>query len=449
MTTRRAFLQKTSLFLASLCFACSKKRSKRTQRKKMTEEKAQVFRAINGSPSQNMDKVLSMLGGVESLFGSDDIVVIKPNLQWFNQGAPNISAMNTLVSRIMERKGGFKGEIVLAENAHLGSEPWKTAGWNTPFVRNSDMPKILNYNDLAKHLKNEYGARFSVCHLLDIENGAKRVYSPADGPGYVLCDGTGGVPLLSVDNGLKGDNRREVIMSYPIMRTDKGTLIDYRFGVWENGAYTEQPVKFVNFEALNHHSAYCGMTSAVKNYLGICDLSGGPDPHDRGKLLGDFYNFHSFPFDKWKKGPVPGMLGAEIGYFLKTVRKPFLNITSAEYCGLIDRTRLPVAHTRVVAASTDPVTLDFHMAKYVLHPNSHIPVHNPEHTKSPLHQYLAVCAIRGDYCFDESQVGIHSFDFSRNDYQSDDELIVLGEKEWGGHFRSLLKYSAFRLNLVR
>jgi hypothetical protein len=415
----------------------------------MKEEKAQVVRAINGSPSENMDMVLSMLGGVDSLFGADDIVIIKPNLQWFNQGAPNIAAMNTLVSRIMERKGGFTGEIVLAENVHRGPEPWKTVGWNTPFARNSDMPQVLNYNELAEHLKNEYGALFSVCHLLDIENGAKRVYTPEDGPGYVLCDGSGGVPLLAVSNGLAGKNKREVIMSYPIMRTDKGTLIDYRFGVWEKGAYTRQPVKFVNFAALNHHSAYCGMTSAVKNYLGISDLSGGPDPHDRGKLLGDYYNFHSFTFNKWENGPVPGMIGYEIGYFLKTVRRPFLNITSAEYCGLIDRTRLPVAHTRAVAASTDPIALDFHMAKYVLHPNSRIPVHDPENPKSPLYQYLKQCAPQGEYCFDESRVGIRSFDFSKNDFQREDELIVRGEKKWGGHFRSLLKYSAFRLNLVR
>jgi hypothetical protein len=415
----------------------------------MKEEKAKVFRAVNGSPSENMDKVLSMLGGIDTLFDAEDVVFIKPNLQWFNQGAPNISAMNTLISRIMERKNGFGGEVVLAENAHVGPEPWKTAGWGETFVRNSGMPQIPNYNALAGHLKKAYGTRFSVCHLLDIENGAKRVYSPADGPGYVLCDGSGGVPLLSLENGLKGDNRREVIMSYPIMRTDKGTLVDYRFGIWEKGAYTQRPVKFINFAALNHHSAYCGMTSAVKNYLGISDLSGGPDPHDRGKLLGDFYNFHSFPFDKWEKGPVPGMLGAEIGYFLKAVRKPFLNITSAEYCGLIDRTRPPVARTRVVAASADPVALDFHMAKYVLHPNSRIPVHDPEHPKSPLYQYLEQCANHGDYHFDENYVGVRSFDFSINDFQSNDELTVRGEREWGGHFRSLLKYSAFRLNLVR
>jgi hypothetical protein len=43
-------------------------------------------------------------------------------------------------------------------------------------------------------------------------------------------------------------------------------------------------LKFVNFAALNHHSTYCGMTSTIKNYLGVSDLSGGPDPFNDGKL---------------------------------------------------------------------------------------------------------------------------------------------------------------------
>ena len=414
----------------------------------MNDKKAKVFRAVNGSPAENMEKVISMLGGVESLFGADDIVIVKPNLQWFNQGAPNIAAMNTLVTLIMEMKNGFNGEVIMAENVHYGPKPWEKAGWARNFSRNSDMPDVSNYNDLVERLKKNFGNRFSASHLIDIESGAKRIYSPGDGPAYVLCDGSGGVPLLSIDNGLTGKRRREVIMSYPIMRTDKGTLIDYRFGVWESGSYNQQPVKLINCAALNHHSSYCGITSAVKNFLGISDLSGGPDPIHRGRIEGHYYNFHSFPFDKWHKGPVPGMLGAEIGYFLKMVRRPFLNITTAEYCGLIDRTELPVARTRVVAASVDPVALDFHMAKYVLYPNSRIPLHDPEDPKSPTRQSLEQCALYGDYCFDEKYVDLEAFDFAKKTIQRDDELEVQGDKEWGSGLKPLLKYSAARMHLV-
>lgn len=405
---------------------------------------ATVFRAVNGRPEENLEKVLALMGGVEALFGDEDIVILKPNLQWYSQGAPNIAAMDRLVTLIMDRPGGFRGQVVLAENIHRGARPWERAGWAVPFDRNSDLPGVRNYNQLAAELKKRYGSRFSVCHLVNIASGGKRVHSPSEGPGYVLCDGTGGVPLLALDNGLQGANRREVVMSYPILRTDRGTLVDYRWGVWETGTYTGQAVKFVNCAALNHHSVYCGMTSAVKNYLGVSDLSGGPDPTRGGRLSGDYHNFHSFPFTGDGKGPVPGMLGAEVGHFLKTVRRPFLNITTAEYCGLVDRIGPPVARTRAVVASTDPVALDLHAAKYILFPNSGISKHDPEDRRSPAAQYLKQCARAGDYCYDEGKVDIRSFDLATGKLQGDGELVVRGDKEWGANARSLLKYAILR-----
>jgi hypothetical protein len=448
MPTRRTFLTSASVLAAASLSACSSRRSKKVPPKEKKDIMAKVYRAVNGSPAENMEKVLAMMGGVETLIGADDIVIVKPNLQWFNQGVPNIAAVDRLVTLIVERPGGFGGEVVMMENIHRGPRPWERDGWATDFTRNSDLPSVKNYNDLAERLKKAYGIRFSVCHLIDIDRGGKRVFSPADGPGYVICNGSGGTPLFTMDNGLAGPNRRETVMSYPIVRTDKGTIVDYRLGVWEKGAYTGQPVKFINCAALNHHSAFCGITSSVKNYLGVSDLTGGSDPHNGGLLAEPYYNFHSFAFDWSKKGPVPGMLGAEVGYFLKAVRRPDLNITTAEYCGLIDRTQLPVARTRVVAASTDPVALDFHMAKYILHANSLVAVHDPEAPKSPTRQNLGQCARTGDYCHDESRVAVESFDVSKGLPQRPEDLPVRVDREWGGNLKSLLKYGLFRSGIV-
>jgi hypothetical protein len=445
MPTRRRFLMSLPVLGTAALVSCKRRRLGPARRAGSGDTAATVFRAVNGRPADNVEKVLSLMGGVETLFGADDIVILKPNLQWYNQGAPNIAAMERLVALIMERPGGFRGEIVLAENVHRGPRPWERAGWATPFVRNSDLPGVVDYNGLAAELNRKYEDRFSVCHLIDIASGGKRVTSPADGPGYVLCDGTGGVPLLTLDNGLRDARRRQVAMSYPILRTDRGTIVDYRLGVWDSGAYTGQPVKFVNCAALNHHSVYCGVTSAVKNYLGVSDLSGGPNPMIGGRLTGDFQNFHSFPFTGDKKGPVPGMLGAEVGYFLKTVRRPFLNITTAEYCGLVDRLGLPAARTRAVAASTDPVALDFHTAKYILFANSGISKHNPEYRGSPVAQYLERCARAGEYIYDETRVEVRSFDFATGRLQGDEELAIKVDREWGGNIRSLLKYTALRV----
>jgi hypothetical protein len=386
------------------------------------------------------------MGGVEKIIGPDDVVVIKPNAQWWNQGTPNLAALKAFVDLVMERTGGFKGEVVVAENCHRGLSPWKSlsSAWAPLFERNSDLAGISNLNDLTESLKQRYGDRFSVCHLVNVDAGGKRVYGPADGSGYVYCDGSEGVPLITCENGMSGPDHRVTIMTYPILVTDKDTLIDFKNGIWERGAHTEQPLKFINFSALNHHSAYCGVTSAVKNYLGISDLSGGPDPHHGGRLTKDYYNFHSFPFNKWAPGPDPGMLGEEVGIFLNTIRKADLNITTAEWVGLSSRTDSPVARTRAVQACTDPVALDYHSAKYVLCPNSKLSIHNPDDESSPVRQYLKKCAEMSGCIFDESLVQVTSYDFHKKALQSDDDLVVIGEKTWGYNVKAIMKYLVLR-----
>lgn len=448
METRRNFIQKLLLLCGTIILRGNSDSSISEKRKKQMNTHTTVYRSINGSSSENMEKVLELIDGIETIVGYDDIVIIKPNVQWWNQGVPNISAVETLISLIINRSGGFAGEVILAENNHCGSEPWKKVGWNRTFERNSDISGINNYNELSNHCKNKFGDQFSACHWIDIAAGGKRVYSPKDGTGYVLCDGTGGVPLLCMDNGASGNSRREVIISYPIFQTDKGTIIDFKNGFWENGAYTKQPLKFINIAALNHHSTYCGITSSVKNHLGVTDLSGGSDPENDGKLTEKYYNFHSFPFNKWAPGPASGMLGAEIGMFFNEIRKPDLNITTAEWVGLASRTEQPVARTRAVLASRDPVALDFHAAKYLVYPNSRIPIHNPDNEKGPLYIDLQKCAQKSNLVLDENYVDIVSYDFHTKKLQDDNELVIKGDIHWGHDIKSLLKYFLLRFGIV-
>jgi uncharacterized protein (DUF362 family) len=339
-----------------------------------------LFRSVNGTPSENITKVIDLMGGVEKLVGREDIVIIKPNVQWWKQGAPNLAALKAFVDLIMERSGGFNGEVVIAENCHRGSTPWTSmsSGWPHAFERNSDIATVTNINELSRLLKERYRVRFSTCHLTDVDAGNKRVFGPRDGAGYVYCDGTNGVPLLACENGENGPNRRVAIMTYPIIKTDRGTIIDFKNGVWEKGSYTGQPLRLINLSALNYHSTFCGVTSSIKNYMGITDLSGGSDPNAGGRLAKDYYNFHSFSFNWSSPGPVPGVLGSAIGTFMKTIRKADLNITTAEWVGISSRTDPPVAHTKAVIASTDPVALDYHAAKHILFPNSKLAIHNPD-----------------------------------------------------------------------
>jgi len=440
--SRREFLKKTiiaigAISLYSLLSNDTPAYSKVTERADCT-----LYRAVNGSPDKNLKKIIELMGGIKKIVGTDDVVVIKPNAQWWNHGATNLSALKTLVDSIMNYPGGFYGEVVIAENCHRGSMPWNSShsGWASRFEWNSDLQDINNMNDLSVHLKQCYGEKFSTCHWTNVSEGNKRVYGPEDGTGYVFCDGTGGVPLICLDNGANGDDYRAVIMSYPIFQTDKGTVVDFKNGIWEKGKYTEKPLRFINFAALNHHSTYCGVTSAIKNYLGISDLSGGPDPYAEGYLTGSYYNFHSFPFNEWAPGPVPGMLGSEIGFFMNSIRKADMNITTAEWIGIVSRTEPPIVNTRAVLGCKDPVALDYHASKYILYPNSGLEIHNPDDMNSPTHQYLVKCSEQGGGILNERYVDVKSYDFDTKAFQDDSDLIVVSRKKWEFSLRNFMKY---------
>jgi hypothetical protein len=182
--------------------------------------------------------------------------------------------------------------------------------------------------------------------------------------------------------------------------------------------------------------------------MGISDLSGGPDPFNDGMLTKEYYNFHSFPFNKWESGPRPGMMGAEMGEFMKTIRKADLNITTAEYVGLVSRTEPPIAHTQAILASPDPVALDYHAAKYFLYPNSNIWFHNPDDPESPTRDYIKECATRIKGILDERYLEVSSYDFHTNKLQQDDNLIVKADIEWGSHPKSLFKYAYYRMGFT-
>jgi uncharacterized protein (DUF362 family) len=121
-----------------------------------------LYRSINGTPAKNLIKLIEMMGGIEEIIGPDDVVVIKPNVQWWNQGVPNLLAITAFVDIVMNRSGGFRGEVIMAENCHRGKAPWKHAGWTHEFLRNSDLKHVNNFNDLSETLKKKYGNKLEL-----------------------------------------------------------------------------------------------------------------------------------------------------------------------------------------------------------------------------------------------------------------------------------------------
>lgn len=123
METRRQAMKKLFAMAGGLQFGTRGFATPVASRKVTDNAQALIYRAVNGPPAENLKKVINMMGGIETLLGREDVVVIKPNAQWWNQGAPNLAALKAFVELVMARPGGFNGEVVLAENCHRGSPP--------------------------------------------------------------------------------------------------------------------------------------------------------------------------------------------------------------------------------------------------------------------------------------------------------------------------------------
>ena len=142
-----------------------------------------------------MRKLVELMGGINSLIGrrrcrdKAERSVVEP-------GCSKPIGVENLCRVDYGSSGGFRGEVILAENCHRGAMPWKAAdsGWLPRFERNSDVQGINNFNELCADLKQRYDNRFSVCHWINVDAGGKRVPGPAAGNGYVYCDGTMGCP---------------------------------------------------------------------------------------------------------------------------------------------------------------------------------------------------------------------------------------------------------------
>ena len=62
---------------------------------------SRVYLSRGGSPENNVQQVIKMMGGIEKFIGTSDIVVLKPNAQWWNQGMTNTDAMKGFIDMVL------------------------------------------------------------------------------------------------------------------------------------------------------------------------------------------------------------------------------------------------------------------------------------------------------------------------------------------------------------
>ncbi|RJQ17676.1 MAG: DUF362 domain-containing protein [Nitrospiraceae bacterium] len=361
--------------------------------------KSYVYLAKGASSEDNMRKVVEMMGGINKFVGADDIVLLKPNAQWWNQGTTNTNAMKAFIEMVLASPN-FKGEIIIAENHHFPED--NSRGWTTD-KRNGDH----NLNELVEHFQKSGRPNVTKYHWHDGGGSVPGMWGGAEKGGLVKGPGNGDGYVWRDDLVFTAPGGKKAMMSYPVFTSEySGITIDFCKGPWKNGMYLDRKLKFVNFAGLNHHSS-TGVTASIKNYLGICDMTCG----HRGRQPEGFYNLHFIGESNlhWRIKEVLGKfgwkeyltaIGGAVGYFMKNVRMADLNIITAEWTGYGSRTDTNLReHTRAVLASADPVALDYAAAKDILMPatvknskSSSLRLENdPEPDDSPFRKFLSGC----------------------------------------------------------
>lgn len=387
-----------------------------------------VYLVRGGSPEKNMEKMLQMLGGIDKLIGNEDIVVLKPNAQWWNQGMTNTDAMRAFVEAILN-KPDFRGEIIIAENQQYANP--NSRGWTTE-ERNGR----FNLNELVEYFQDAGYENVTKYHWQcagpnpnplqgDASSAARIVKGPGEGDGYVWRDDIIYTSPLG----------RKCMMTYPIFTSSfSGVTLDFKNGAWKNGEYIGNKVKFINFSALNHHSAYCGVTASIKNYMGIVDMTCGfqgvaPkgywNTHYIGIRLDRSYSFVKYlpwrikkEFNSFYRWKYFYHTGGALGIFMNKIRMADLNIITADWVGYASRTDVKLSgYPKTLLASMDPVALDYFASNQILAPLTKskktndkwlVNVNDASNKNGPFYKFLQSCHEKGVGNIDPQKVRIHS-----------------------------------------
>jgi uncharacterized protein (DUF362 family) len=320
---------------------------------KSSNEDASKIYAITGTngADNGMDRLIDLMAendqpfyrssmemvaqGTTGYIGTNDVVLIKVNCQWGERGGTNTDLVSSIIRVILDHPEDWKGEIIVADNGQAqyggagrgGSLDWPTNNAQTK------TQSVQNVVDM-------YATRSKVSTCLWDEFTENVVQEFAEG------DSEDGFVVNTTVITTTG-----TMVSYPKFTTPYGTQVSFKYGVYkpEIEDYDSDKLKVINVPVLKTHMIY-GVTASIKNYMGV--------PSDK-LTAGLGYRAHRTVGD------------GGMGTLMAETRVPTLNIVDAIYINAIpkDGPKTPYSHateTNIIAASTDPVAIDYWASKNVL-----------------------------------------------------------------------------------
>ncbi len=280
---------------------------------------------------------LGVLKGPEGLIAADDIVLIKVNAQWKYRGCTNSDLIRGLVQRILDHPDGFRGEVVIFENGQgRGS-----LACDTSASYDGDTTIHANANDESH----------SFLYLVNTLFKDTRVSAQLNDPIRKT--------FITADDHLTDGFRLFENVSYPCFTTGGGHRVELREGIW-NGSGHSSNLKLINVPVLKHHDqGGSEITASLKHFYGVLSMADGNS------------SIRHY-----------GRLGETAGKMAASVRTPVLNIVDAIWVSYLKLKGYPAATTfraNQVAASQDPVALDYWAAKNILYPINNDERHHPSY----------------------------------------------------------------------
>jgi hypothetical protein len=309
------------------------------------DERAKIYVARGGSPAANVDAVLAKLGGIATVVGTDDVVIIKVSAQWWNQGMTNVAAVKRMIERVLERDG-FTGEVIVFENTHflLPDGSGLSRAWLAKSERNVDVEGWNKLGDLIPHFRDR-GAPVSFVGLVDGGPSALANdgwHDPTHALGVYGGDGRGPIGPGEDRDGYHWDfdetfrlarswvDDAKTPLTWPRFTSPRtGLVVDLRDGVLrrESGKLvpTAKKLTWINMTTANEHTA-TGFTGACKSPMGIVDMSAGAlGTHPRASEYASVHYFgRGTPSAMWR-------MAGPLAHFARRVRAPDLILLVAEW----------------------------------------------------------------------------------------------------------------------
>jgi uncharacterized protein (DUF362 family) len=280
--------------------------------------------------------VARLLAGIQpsfyTLFGANDVVLIKINSQWAERGGTNTDLLKALIQYLIDRPGGFTGEVIIADNGQgmFGSE---RRGGRLDWSNTNSKDRRQSAQNVADYFDRQGFKVSGVLWDTMTRNRVNEFENNDMADGFVVEDGA-----LSTG----------IVISYAKFTTKYGTRVSFKKGVWENGAYNSGRLKVINAPVLKSHGQY-QVTGAMKSYMGTPSNS----------------LTNMAPHNSVGRG---GM-----GTLMARTRFPTLNILDMIYVTPNGGPSAPynmAVQKNMIAASTDPVALDYWASKNVLMPTA-------------------------------------------------------------------------------